>query len=122
MAKEVFDTTEVSRGSDDFVAGDVVRLYTEGTELQFPCLVLTCSQIEKFRVEAMRGLLGDTGVDGYRVYIHLGGSFVDVGYIPDTKLRIILNDVTFSTFEKTVHLDSQSTYRGDMLHALCPAT
>lgn len=122
MSREIFDTTEVSRGSDDFVEGDVVRLYTEGTELEFPCLVLSCEQLEKYKVDAMKGLLMGNSPNGYNVYIHFSGASVAVGRVGEDKLRVFLDDPTFASFEKVVHLDKNSTYQGDLLYALCPAT
>lgn len=125
MAKELyFDTTDIGNTNTDFKRGDVVKMYKESTKLDYPCLVLTCEQLEAFRVEAIKGLLASRTLTGnsselYNVYIRMQGQMVKIGMLPNSRLRFVLSNRVFNIFDKQIHLDSNITVTGEMLYALC---
>jgi hypothetical protein len=123
MTELYFDTVESATADNGFKHGDVVRMYKEGTKLAYPCIMLTCETLDKFRVDAMRGIMGNRSLIAdasvYTVYINLQGQIVDIGVLPNTKLRFLLGNKVFDVFNKKIHSDDQTTIEGDMLYALC---
>lgn len=121
-----FDTVESANTGSGFKRGDVVKMYKEGTKLLYPCIVLACEKLEMFRVEALKGILGSRSLlddkNGYRVYVSMQGQMVEIGVLPNTKLKLLLSNKVFDVFEKRVHLDENTTVEGDMIYALCIAT
>lgn len=123
MENLTFDTVDIAKDNSDFKRGDVVKMYKEDTKLQYPCIMLGCENLEMFRVEAMKGILGSKSVliDGnnYAVYINMQGQIVQIGVLPNTRLKLVLSNRVFDVFDKKVHLDENTTVSGDMLYALC---
>lgn len=119
-----FDTTDIANTNEDFKRGDVVKMYKESTKLDYPCLILSCEQLEVFRVEAIKGILAsrsltNNGNQVYNVYIHMQGQMVKIGLLPNNRLRFVLSNHVFDVFDKKIHLDDATTVTGDMLFALC---
>lgn len=125
MGEISFRTVDSAHAPTGFKRGDVVKMYKEGTELSFPCIVLTCEKLEKFRVDALKGVLGNRSLlsdtEMYYVYIEMQGQLVMIGVLPNTRLRYILSSRVFDVFEKRIHLSKDVTVEGDMLYALCIA-
>lgn len=124
MAQDLYFNTTDFNNETDFKRGDVVRMYKEASKLEFPCIILSCEKLEMFRVEAIRGLLSAKTLtteegNNYKVYINLNGDLVQVGEMPDTRLRFVLSSKVFAVFEKRVHTDENTTVTGEMLYALC---
>lgn len=127
MQSKSFFETEDTYKTAEFVRGSVVKLYKEGTELSFPCIVLKPQgELEMFRVEVMKGFLTGRSMleqgDMYRVYVDIDDSLVGIGAIPNTRLKAILTSKVFASFDKQAHLDENTTLSGDMLFALCVAS
>jgi hypothetical protein len=123
MDELTFDTIDSANESTDFKRGDVVKMYKEDTKLEYPCIVLACEELEMFRIEAMKGVLGNRSLlqdsSLYAVYISIKGQVVQIGVLPNTKLKFLLGNKVFDVFKKRVHLDNATTVEGDMLYALC---
>lgn len=124
MSDLYFDTTDIAKTNEDFKRGDVVRMYKEGTQLQYPCIVLSCTHLEAFRVEAIKGVLGSRNLvnsenENYNVFIDMSGDLIMIGVIPNERLKFVLTNGVFDIFGKKVHLDPETTVTGDMLFALC---
>jgi len=124
MVEELsFKTVDSAHAPSGFKRGDVVKLYKEGTELSFPCIVLSCDKLEMYRVDALKGVLGNRSLlvteDLYNVYVEMENAMVLIGSIPSTRLKYILGSRIFRPFRKRVHLSPQETIEGDLLYALC---
>lgn len=123
MDELTFDTVDTANSNNGFKSGDVVKMYKEDTKLEYPCIVLECEKLEIFRVEAMKGVLGNRSLmqdEGlYHVYVSIQGQVVEIGVLPSTKLKFLLGNKIFDVFDKRVHLDKDTTVIGDMLYALC---
>lgn len=119
-----FETTDISTANKDFKRGDVVKMYKESTQIEYPCLVLSCETLEMYRVKVIEGLLGchvspPEGTTLYHTYIHMQDQLIKVGVLPAPRLRYILTSKVFDHFGKQVHPDPQTTITGEMLFALC---
>lgn len=123
LTENSFLTVDSANPDSGFKRADVVRMYKEDTKLTFPCVVLTCETLEKFRVDALKGILGHRSLvsneDQYAVYIHMQNQLVEIGVLPSTKLKFLLGNKVFDVFSKRVHLDAESVLEGEMLYALC---
>lgn len=121
-----FETEDSSRGNSKFKHGDVVKTYKEDNKIDYPCIILTCENLQKFRIMAMRGLLSHNSLllqEGmYSVYVDYQGTLTKVGIISNEKLRSLLTNKVFDVFDKKVYLDASTVVSGDMLFALCAAT
>lgn len=126
MSDVSFETVESATPKTGFKRGDVVKMYKEDTKLSYPCIVLECEKLEMFRVEALKGVLGNRSLvdtdNQYHVYIAMQGQLVGIGVLPSVKLKILLGNKVFDVFTKRVHLDKNTTVEGDMLFALCMHT
>lgn len=118
-----FITVDNANPDSGFTKGDVVRLYKNADQLSYPCIVLSCETVENFRVEALRGVLGSRSMleqtDSYFVYIHFQNTLVQIGQMPATKIKPLLDNKVFDVFKKRIHMDENSCVEGDMLYALC---
>lgn len=123
MKELYFDTVESALDSNGFIRGDVVRMYKVGTSLSYPCIMLSCEELDKFRIDAMRGILGNRSLledeSIYNVYINMQGNVIEIGVLPNSKLKFLLGNKVFDVFKKQVHIDKDTTVEGDMLYALC---
>jgi hypothetical protein len=126
MSELSFDTVESAHAPTGFVRGDVVKMYKEDTKLQYPCIMLSCDSIERFRVDALKGILGHRSLlsdeSMYSVYVNMLGQVVQIGVLPNTRLKSLLGNRIFDIFAKRVHPDDHTTVEGDMLYALCMTT
>jgi hypothetical protein len=126
MSEVSFNTVESAHEPTGFIRGDVVKMYKEGTKLTYPCVMLSCKTLEMFRVDALRGILGNRSLlqddSLYTIYVNMEGQVVEIGVLPNTRLKFLLGNKVFQVFEKRVHLDDQQTVEGDMLYALCVTT
>lgn len=121
--EQYFDTVD-DRREEDFKRGDVVRMYKEGNQLEYPCLIMSYPNLESFRVDALKAIVQPKGVDadindGYTIYIHIEDQLVDIGMVTKQRLRHLLDGETFKVFTKEMHLDNETKIEGEMLYALC---
>jgi hypothetical protein len=126
MSEVSFNTVDSAHPPTGFIRGDVVKMYKQDTVLLYPCIVLSCESLERYRVDALTGILGHRSLledeSMYNVYVSIQGSAVQIGVLPNTRLKSLLGNRIFDIFEKRVHPDSQTTIEGDMLYALCMTT
>lgn len=122
-SKATFETVDNANPPSGFVRGDVVRLYGEGTELVYPCLVLSMEKFEDYKFTVLQGLLGHRSRvsedDTYEVYVHMEGQLLNLGIIPATRLKNVLQSMVFRLWGKVIHLSETEMVEGDMLYALC---
>lgn len=122
MSAQHFETVDY-HNANQHKRGNSVKLYREGTSLEYPYLLLQTEKLEMYRIEAMKGILersNSTQQEDYlNVYIGLSNQYVLIGVLNQSKLKIILNSKVFDTFTKSVSRHEEERIEGDMLYALC---
>lgn len=115
--------TEESFATSTFKRADTVKMYKEDTQIEYPCLVLTCDKLEQFRVSALKGVMNNKSLivkDGtFSVYVALSGQHVKIGEMDDTRLKFILGNKVFDVFAKRFYRTKDVIFEGEMLYALC---
>ena len=133
MLADYYDTTfdaEDSKFTDNqFKRDSVTRTYRETDKKLYPHLQLSCRTIERFRVEALKGIL--IGTSGFKpvsvddserflsVYINLNGSEMLIGELRRSNLKALLTNSVFGKFGKRIYLAPDDYIEGDMLFAFC---
>ena len=122
MGTSYFSTVDYVNG-EEHQCGQAVKMYKESDQLKYPNIVLSCKQLELYKVEAIKGILSKKSLlaseDSYALYIDFNDRLVEVGVIDANRLKIIVGNRLFDTFDKRAYLDKDSVVEGDMLFALC---
>lgn len=121
MEKNIFITEENGLQDKSFVAGDIVRMYKEGTDISYPCVILECEKLEMFRVQMIKGVVETANLlssSAYTIYIGLEGKLIATGVLPANKLRVLMG-TAFDSFTRKVFLDENTMIEGDLIYALC---
>lgn len=109
----------------DFKAGDVVKRFKESKKLDYPCIILTCDNLELFRASALKSIIESKSLldepDTYNVYIGVKSlnSMQLIGVVKNTRLKHLLSNKIFDVFDKRVYLDERTKIEGDLMYALC---
>lgn len=122
---EYFGTEETMRDTSDFEAGKVERLYTQGARYKYPAVELLCEEVESHYVDVLKGLIEQKNLlsesEGfYHLYLKVQDNpAMMIGFIRDTKLKILFTSRIFSAWGKFAMLSPETKVEGDMLLALC---
>ena len=119
----LYKSEDTKYNENKYHSDNIIRDYEEDNKYNYPLLYLTGEKIELFRVQALTGMLDkrsfiDTDELYYHVYVDVDGSVVYLGKLLSKLLRTVLNNQTFSTFNKKVYLNKDTSYEGDLLYAL----
>lgn len=123
MLDNTFETKESQFTDTQYRHDNVVRPYKESKSVVYPHLLLTCDKIERFRVEALKGILKGVSSavsdDYIDVYMSLKGVKVHIGRLSRKVLKSLLCNKVFSTLDKKIYTDKDTYFEGDMLFAFC---
>lgn len=123
MVKDTFDTTDSKFTDNKYRRDNIVRPYNESNTMVYPHLLLSCDKIERFKVEALKGILSSvssvTREDYIDVYMSLKGSKVHIGKLSRKVLKSVIDNKVFASMEKRIYTDKENFVEGNMLYAFC---
>lgn len=126
MKQVSFDTVDSANTDSKFKPGDTVKTYDERNSIRYPCLHLETDVLDSNTVRLLQGVLAYKTLieneDVYYIYLKVQDTLTEIGTVPSTRIKLLLENKAFKHFQKKAYLDKETSLEGDMLFALCMTT
>lgn len=118
----IHEEEQYTTENQTYKEGQKVRNYKEETSLEYPNIVMHTTSMETHIAKLLKSMTVDgtyTEVEGYTLYVEMGGSYAKVGLLQKERLESVMASV-FDKFTRVVNLDTSTAIEGELIHALCP--